>query len=171
METKKLTRLIIIALGAWILIVVLCGMRVHAAESSDSSTDNTGVIKQLDADASALEDAKADSPVVMELKSGDYIFVTGETDGWYQIYYHGDRMYVDSTVPMTDIDHSAEIAAELAGQQVTDAAWIDEYQMQVRAIKTARTWRIVIAILVVAFIAVTVVSTLKNKKNAKEVQA
>ena len=103
-------------------------------------------------------------PVVMELKSGDYIFVTGETDGWYQIYYRGDRMYVDSSVPMTDIDHSAEIAAELAGQQVTDAAWIDEYQMQVRAIKTARTWRILIIVLIVAFIAVTIISTLTKKK-------
>ena len=173
-NTNKIAKLIIVAVAAWVIVTILCGMNIQAQvmpEAKESGGSTTGVIKQVEAPASAYSSADKSSTVTLDLQSGDYIYVTDESDGWYQIYYRGDTLYVDSSVPMTDMDYSDEITAELTGMQITGDAWIDEYQMQVRAIKTARTWRIVIAILVVAFIAVTVVSTLKNKKNAKEVQA
>lgn len=141
--------------------MILCGMNAQTVD--DTSHSVTGVIKQMNEAASAHESADESSPVTLELKSGDYIYVTGESDGWYQIYYRGETMYVDNTVPVTDRDHSAEIAAELTGMQITDTAWIDEYQMQVRAIKTARNWRILIAVLIVAFIGVTAFSTFRKK--------
>lgn len=167
METKKLTKLIFIALGAWIIIFILCGMRVYAADTSSNSEIQEGIdgqFKELNEPVSAHVKPDVSSGVALKLKKGDVLFVTDESAGWYTVYYRGDTVYVENSVSVTDIDYSEELEAEMTGQAAVDTAWIDEYQMQVRAIKTSRRWRILIAILIVAFIVVTIISTLTKKK-------
>ena len=146
-------------------------MRVYAADTSADANAVKGIegqLKELNESVSAHAEPDVASDVALKLKKGDVLFVTDESDGWYTVYYRGEIVYVENSVSVTDIDYSEELKAELTGQEAVDEAWIDEYQMQVRAIKTSRRWRILIATLVVAFIAVTVISTLTQKNKPAE---
>ena len=166
MKSKGITKCIFVAALAWLVITILCGMRVHAADMNETNGTGVaeGVLKQLETDALLVTGRSDDADVALELKSGDYVFVTSEDDEWYEVYYQGDTLYMSKSVAVSEADISDEIDAELTGMQATNDAWIEEYQAQVEARRSVVIWRIILVALVVAFMAVTAYMTYKKPR-------
>ena len=133
-----------------------------------------GVVKELTFDADAYASKDTSSEVKMSFYKGDSVMVIGESDGWYEIFYGGETLYLqdlgegleDPAVAESDTQEE-EVAAlddEFEAYKQQDAVVSEAFVRQQRAEKNALIWKIVIAVLVVAIIAVSIVIALKNKK-------
>ena len=137
----------------------------------------SGQVITLSEDATAYTAADESSDAAASFKKGDTVYVVGESDGWYQIFYKGEDLYIpissiDSETALESQKQAQELAKEadeeLKAAEKRDVAEIEAYWRQRKSEQNAMLWKIIIAILVVAIIAVSVVTGINNAKADKE---
>ncbi|WP_185752394.1 hypothetical protein [Butyrivibrio sp. AE2032] len=154
-----------------------------AEEAVDFSTETnvvSGQIIGLAGDADAYVSPDASSEKKASFAAGDSVYMISENDGWYEIFYKGETLYIPSDAISQDAFASAQAQAqeaaeaaaeELEQQEKQDAATAEAFVRQQRAERNALIWKIVIGILVVAIIAVSIVIAVKGKDDQKTEEA
>ena len=152
---------------------------VFAAESASeiSFTQDaqsvSGQVMALSGDTKAYKDKDESSEVAQSFAKGDSVYVVEEADGWYQIFYKGENLYIPvSSISSEAAIESQEQAQELAKEaseelkvaEKRDVAEIEAYERQKRSKRNARIWEIVIGVLVVSMIVVSVITGIKKSK-------
>ena len=174
---KSLLKIIILAVC---LIFISEPVKSLASDSETASHDAqsfAGYVMTLSEDATAYTSADETSEAVQNFSAGDSVFVVGEQEGWYQIYYKGETLYItDSSITQENVEEAQKEAEELSQglkeeQEALDkraAAEIEAFERENRSQRNAKIWKIVIGVLVMAIIAVSIVIGIKNKKMDEE---
>ena len=175
-------KIIRIAVMAALLSIVLIRANVYAddTDSFDNSAPTySGYVQELDADVKAYTEPKDDAEVGAEFSKGGSVYITGEADGYYSIFYQGEELYIKTD----DISSAArdksnennkaieeEAGKELEANEKMDVTYVESFERQLDSARNALIWKIVIGVLVVAFIAVSVIIAVRNNKQeeAKE---
>ena len=113
----------------------------------------------------ARENPDEDAAVVVELPAGAQLLVTGEEDGWYEIFYQGKTAYVPmaSATASTQVDQEA-LDEEMHRVEEEGAAFVESLEAQRKAAQRSRIWQIIIIVLIVAVFLTGVVSAVKSAK-------
>ncbi|HJA92810.1 MAG TPA: SH3 domain-containing protein [Candidatus Eisenbergiella merdipullorum] len=137
-------------------------------ESGDTSVNLQGSLMMLTEDVGAREEPRESAAVVVELPQGSQLLVTGEDNGWYQIFYQGKTAYVpsDAAVASTEVDQEA-LDQEMQKAEEEGAAFVESLETQRTAAQRSRIWQIVIIVLIVAVFLTGVVSAVKSSKADK----
>ena len=165
-----------IAVMAALLSIVLIRVNVYAddTDSFDNSVPTfSGYVQELDADVKAYTEPKDGAEVGAEFSKGGSVYITGEADGYYSIFYQGEELYIKTD----DISSAArdksnennkaieeEAGKELEANEKMDVTYVESYERQLDSARNALIWKIVIGVLVVAFIAVSVIIVVRNNK-------
>lgn len=144
--------------------------------ASDQGT-LSGQIMTLSDNTNAYATTDESAEVVHSFNKGETVYVVGESDGWYQIFYKGEDLFIPSSSITSEAALEAqkqseelaeEVNEELKAAEKKDVAEIEAYWRQRKSERNAMLWKIIIAILVVAIIAVSVVTGIQNAKADKE---
>lgn len=159
------------------LLFFILPVRAFASDSdvsfSEESQSFTGQVMTLSEDANAYAGPDDTSAVVHSFVAGETVFVTDDSNGWFQIFYQGETLYIPNTsIGQQEAIEAQEQAEELTKDIESEMEAIDKsatlemeaLERQARSQRNALIWKIVIAVLVVAIIAVSVVIAFKNKK-------
>ena len=140
--------------------------------TDETSANFQGTLMMLTEDVEAREEPRRSSAIVAELTEGSQLFVTGETGGWYQIFYQGKTAYVpeDAAVASTEVDKQA-LDDEMKKAEEEGAAFIESLETQRAAARRARIWQAVIIVLIVAIFVSGVISAVKSAKADKKKEA
>ena len=169
-------KIVRIAVMAALLSIVLIRVSVYAddTDSFDNSAPTySGYVQELDADVKAYTEPKEGAEVGAEFTSGNSVYITGEAEGYYSIFYQGQELYIktddissDSKDKSIEVNKAIEEEAgkELETNEKMDATYVESYERQLESARNALIWKIVIGVLVAAFIAVSVIIAVKNNK-------
>ena len=137
-------------------------------ESAGTAVNLQGSLMMLTEDVGAREEPRESAAVVVELPQGSQLLVTGEDNGWYQIFYQGKTAYVpsDAAVASTEVDQEA-LDQEMQKAEEEGAAFVESLETQRTAAQRSRIWQIVIIVLIVAVFLTGVVSAVKSSKADK----
>ena len=141
-------------------------------ESAGTPVNLQGSLMMLTESAEAKEAPEESAAVVVELPEGSQLLVTGEENGWYQIFYQGKTAYVPSDVAVasTEVDQEA-LDQEMQKVEEEGAAFVESLETQRTAAQRSRIWQIVIIVLIAAVFITGVISAVKSAKMDKEKEA
>ncbi len=134
-------------------------------ESAAAEANLVGSLMMLAEDTQARENPDEGAAVVVDLPAGAQLLVTGEEDGWYEIFYQGKIAYVPmafATVS-TEVDQAA-LDEEMHREEEEGAAFVESLEAQRKAAQRSRVWQIIIIVLIVAVFLTGVVSAVKSAK-------
>ena len=163
-----------------VIICLMFAMAPILAMASDSDISFsaegqsfTGQVMTLSEDTNAYAEPNETSDVIHKFSAGESVFVTDDSNGWFQIFYQGDTLFI----PNSSISHESEVEAREQAEELAEdiegelenidkraTLEMEALERQARSQRNALIWKIVIAVLIVAIIAVSVVIGLKNKK-------
>ncbi len=167
----------------FLIVTILCAsffsFHVSFAKDVNSSQESiSGSVMTIIQDTVARSDPDEGASVVVKLSKGDSIFVVGENDGWYEIFYKGKSAYVKVTGTSTGNANDEEISVAAADSNVNsvleeefkkkqqfDVTYVDSFERQQRRNRSALVWKIVIAVLVVSIIVISVVIGIRNRNS------
>ena len=134
-------------------------------ESAAAETNLAGSLMMLTEDTQARENPDEGAAVVVDLSAGAQLLVTGEKDGWYEIFYQGKIAYVPmaSATVSTEVDQEA-LDEEMRREEEEGAAFVESLEAQRKAAKRSRVWQIIIIVLIVAVFLTGVMSAVKGAK-------
>ena len=134
-------------------------------ESVAAEANLSGSLMMLAEDTPARENPDEEAAVVVELPAGAQLLVTGEEDGWYEIFYQGKTAYVPmaSATASTQVDQEA-LDEEMHRVEEEGAAFVEALEAQRKAAQRSRIWQIIIIVLIVAVFLTGVVSAVKSAK-------
>ncbi len=137
-------------------------------ESAAAEGNLSGSLMMLSEATQARENPDEDAAVVVELPAGAQLLVTGEEDGWYEIFYQGKTAYVPmaSATASTEVDQEA-LDEEMHQVEEEGAAFVESLEAQRKAAQRSRIWQIIIIVLIVAVFLTGVVSAVKSAKADK----
>lgn len=152
-----------------ILLYCSCGLTIRANEQMQDTAEGNR-ITELNQIMTAAEDIEAkelpdeSAQTVHSYKSGDSIFVIGETaDGWYQIRYQDTIGYIPAT-QTEEVEFDVEaLDAEFEAEIEEGTMFVEEVERQRAENKRTIIWGTVIVLLVIAIFAVGIVSAVKNR--------
>lgn len=170
-----------------IVATILCGVlalgnpSVTAMAAEDTSSSGTaetisGQVMMIDSDAAAYSSPDESGNVVHEFKAGETMFVLGENNGWYEIFYQGQKMYVSTVAISNDAqatnaqsfeEHVEELDKEFDEAAKADKTYIESWVRQRIRARNSMIWKISIAVLVVLILGVSVFIGVSNSKKAK----
>ena len=150
-----------------LLLCALCQLRCLASETEP--TEVSGTLMTVQTETPARESPDTGAAAVEELAVGGPILVTGETGGWYQIFYQGKTLYVEAAA----VSESSPVDVEALDQEIHDIeeksqSWIASLITQQDGIRRSRIWRTVIIVLIVLIFAAGAVSALRQNGGTKE---
>jgi hypothetical protein len=172
-------RKVLLKAAVCITCMIITVMPVLAAEPTSEvsftmdAQSVSGQVITLSEDAKAYTSADESTDVAESFSKGDTVYVVEEANGWYQIFYKGENLYIPvSSITSENVQESQKQAEELAkdvdeelkAAEKNDVAEIEAFWRQRRSQRNALIWKIVIAILVVAILVVSVVTGVKNSK-------
>ncbi|WP_022775332.1 SH3 domain-containing protein [Butyrivibrio sp. AE2015] len=177
---NKFSEISIIFLIVTILCASFFSFHVSLAKDVNSSQESiSGSVMTIIQDTVARSAPDEGASVVVKLSKGDSIFVVGENDGWYEIFYKGKSAYVKVTGTSTGNANDEEISIAAAAdsnvnsaleeefkkKQQFDVTYVDSFERQQRRNRSALVWKIVIAVLVVSIIVISVVIGIRNRNS------
>ncbi len=181
---KKLRIVLPVVMITSLLVTILCYSRLSFQSHANEGGAISGTVTELGFDADAYADKDTSSEVKASFSSGDSVFVTEESDGWYRIFYKGEMLYIKipdtvNSEPEQQAEsqrsisgphdaYIAELDKEFKEQESAVAYLADTVEKQKKARINSLVWKIIIGVLVVAIIVVTVVIAVKNKEEDDE---
>ncbi len=147
------------------------------AAASQEAQSFTGQVMSLSEDTKAYVSPDISSEEKQSFSAGESVFVTKDAEGWYEIFYKGETLYIPKeSVKQEDVQEACQQAQELAQEvqeemdnaEKRDALQIEIYERQNKSQRNAMVWKIIIGALVVAIIALSVIIGLRNKKEDEE---
>ena len=161
-----------------VLTFILIPLTVQASDTDISFSEDTqalsGQVMTLSQDTKAYGTPSTTAEVKLSFSKGETVFVVEESDGWFQIFYKGEELYIPSTsFDETAVEDAKGQAAELAQEaseelkaaEKRDIVEIETIERQRESYRNSIIWKIVIGVLVVLIIVVSVIIALKNKKS------
>lgn len=143
----------------------------YAQEENSENITFTGELATLNEDADAREAADISSNVITSFKTGDPVYITERLDGWIQIYYKGENLYIkDDNGNVASVNDTSDVSAEMEKQAQTDKAWIESYESQLKAERNARIWRVIIGVIIVGLVAYIVYKTIQQNKTGEKTE-
>ena len=141
-------------------------------ESAGTAVNLQGSLMMLTESVEAKEAPEESAAAVAELPEGSQLLVTGEENGWYQIFYQGKTAYVpsDAVVASTEVDQEA-LDQEMQKAEEEGTAFVESLETQRAAAQRSRIWQIVIIVLIAAVFITGVISAVKSAKTDKEKEA
>ncbi len=140
--------------------------------------DVSGRLYTIDSDSQAHVSMDVSSEVKHEFKAGESMFVTNITDGWYEVYYQGELLYVrdnaisDEAMASNEQSFEEQVEAldkEFDEMEKADKTYIDSLQQQRIRERNSLIWKISIAVLIVLILGVSIfIGISNNKKAAKD---
>ena len=144
-------------------IIGLGSMSFTAKASEQLSGSFKTVIEQV----TAYGSKDISGAVLAAINEGDTVLVVSEDNQWAEVMYQGETVYIykNGKEVFGDLENTAA-SEELEKRAQTDKSWIESYVAQMKAIRSARIWRIAIIVLVAVIITLIVVKSVKqNLKN------
>lgn len=168
-----------------LMAVIICTLGVNVTAWSDGGINVDDVLALSNEEGSAkmseikvaTKNIKAyaqmekTSSADVTFNKGDTLFVTGEIDGWYSIFYQGKTYYVSKDDDALATDESIDMDAvnQELDDIIAEGKIINEEVYRIREErKRARIWGIIIVILVVIIFVMGVLSMIKSKKDDAE---
>lgn len=156
----------IVLFGVWLLTGNVTVMSTCAQEMTQT---NRIMTTQQTVDMKAEPDETAET--IYSYHAGDSIFVTGETDGWYQVRFQDLTGYIpqDGIVEM-EMD-VATLDEQFALEEEEGRMLVEAVEQQRDEARRSKIWGTVIVVLVIAIFATGIVSTMIGAKRAEERKA
>ncbi|SCX95054.1 hypothetical protein SAMN02910451_00876 [Butyrivibrio hungatei] len=159
---KRIERIRIIV-GLLLFFGALCCYCLNISASEQV----TGSLQTVTEDIVAYDSMDVSSGRV-DIKAGEIILVADEDSEWLHVLYQGSNLYIKKT------DASAfgkleneDAAKELEKTAQMDKSWIESYIVQMKAIRSGRIWRTVIAVMIVAVIVFIVMNSIRRNTSGK----
>ncbi len=160
-----------------VVMFTVCTSFTYSVISHAQDAENAEAVKiqgelaTLNENADARETADASSKVVESFKAGDPIYITERLDGWLEIYYQGEKLYIkDDSGNIASVNDTSDISSEMEKQAQTDKAWIESYESQLKAERNARIWRVIIGVIIVGLVAYIVYKTIQQNKTGEKTE-
>ena len=162
----------------YIIAVLLVNIILISSLQTVRAENVSGEVRTLVQDTDILSEASEGGTVTASLKSGDYVFVTGESGDYYVVYYKGNTGYIprtaiDGTPDSSGLASSARaseqssieaVSSELELEQQANETYTESLERQRTAQRNAMYWKIIIGSLVTAMIAVTIISAVRKAR-------
>ena len=177
-----------------VLLIAALSMLLPVAVFAVGGSPVSGETKRVETTLDALAEMREDAEVVTTFQEGDHIFLTEETDDWYEVFYEGELLYIkkgsgshggvnagtgksgvgntvrsgsnkkQSKPELSDVD-TAELEKELQEEAAANEARAEVLEEYREAARRAGIWRTVIVIIVAGIvIAVVVSSVIRGRK-------
>lgn len=104
----------------------------------------------------------------VDIKAGEIILVADEDSEWLHVLYQGSNLYIKKTdASAVGKLENEDAAKELEKTAQMDKSWIESYIVQMKAIRSGRIWRTVIAVMIVAVIVFIVMNSIRRNASEK----
>ena len=91
-----------------------------------------------------------------------------EDSEWLHVLYQGSNLYIKKTdASAVGKLENEDAAKELEKTAQMDKSWIESYIVQMKAIRSGRIWRTVIAVMIVAVIVFIVMNSIRRNTSGK----
>lgn len=133
---KNMMKRVMVLLSAMAMLWA-CALTAYATASDGGpaivrdASSVIGRVTELSADADAYVSKDTSSQKKMSFKKGESVFVLGSGDGWYEIFYKGENLYIpENTISQEKVAEAEQQASEqssaLAVEQVAQAEEMDK---------------------------------------------
>ena len=127
----------------------------------------TGSLQTVTEDIVAYDSMDVSSGRV-DIKAGEIILVADEDSEWLHVLYQGSNLYIKKTdASAVGKLENEDAAKELEKTAQMDKSWIESYIVQMKAIRSGRIWRTVIAVMIVAVIVFIVMNSIRRNTSGK----
>lgn len=127
----------------------------------------TGSLQTVTEDIVAYDSMDVSSGIV-DIKAGEIILVADEDSEWLHVLYQGSDLYIKKTdASAVGKLENEDAAKELEKTAQMDKSWIESYIVQMKAIRSGRIWRTVIAVMIVAVIVFIVMNSIRRNTSGK----
>lgn len=153
-----------------ITALMLCAVGLGSVSALASDTQLSGQFKTVNEKVTLYASKSTSGDVIAEINAGESVLVINEDNQWAEVMHQGDTgfIYVNGKSVFDDFTDTAA-SQELEKRSQTDKSWIESYIAQMKAIRNARIWRIVIIVIIVVLVALIVFKSVKQ--NSKEAEA
>ena len=132
-----------------------------------ASEQVTGSLQTVTEDIVAYDSMDVSSGRV-DIKAGEIILVADEDSEWLHVLYQGSDLYIKKTdASAVGKLENEDAAKELEKTAQMDKSWIESYIVQMKAIRSGRIWRTVIAVMIVAVIVFIVMNSIRRNTSGK----
>lgn len=168
-KIKKFSKFAILLVS----ILLVYGSTSYAVEMETPSvkleaglTPMNGMM-QTNKETIGYESPNMDSDIIVEVEKGKSVIVVGKTeDGWYQVVYQGQTMYMqENSVEEVLNEELAEEISELEKFRMEEAEWDIKTRKEVFR---SRVWGAIIVTLIVGIFAAGMVSVIRADKEVKK---
>lgn len=172
---------VICALLAFIFLLTsqtwLIVSKAQSTDENQNSMSFSGQVMVLDNDADAYLQKDNSAEKKESFKAGDSVFVTGQDEEWFEIFYKGDTLYISRQAISSDAYASNEasinmqaqaVEEELKGKEKADQIVIESYEAEKARNISSLIWKGAIVVLVILIIALSVFIGISNNKTDKE---
>ena len=159
---KRIERIRIIV-GLLLFFGALCCYCLNISASEQV----TGSLQTVTEDIVAYDSMDVSSGRV-DIKAGEIILVADEDSEWLHVLYQGSNLYIKKTdASAVGKLENEDAAKELEKTAQMDKSWIESYIAQMKAIRSGRIWRTVIAVMIVAVIVFIVMNSIRRNTSGK----
>ena len=159
---KRIERIRIIV-GLLLFFGALCCYCLNISASEQVS----GSLQTVTEDIVAYDSMDVSSGRV-DIKAGEIILVADEDSEWLHVLYQGSNLYIKKTdASAVGKLENEDAAKELEKTAQMDKSWIESYIVQMKAIRSGRIWRTVIAVMIVAVIVFIVMNSIRRNTSGK----
>lgn len=159
---KRIERIRIIV-GLLLFFGALCCYCLNISASEQV----TGSLQTVTEDIIAYDSMDVSSGRV-DIKAGEIILVADEDSEWLHVLYQGSNLYIKKTdASAVGKLENEDAAKELEKTAQMDKSWIESYIVQMKAIRSGRIWRTVIAVMIVAVIVFIVMNSIRRNTSGK----
>ncbi|MBR4640362.1 MAG: hypothetical protein IKO79_07365 [Butyrivibrio sp.] len=159
---KRIERIRIIV-GLLLFFGALCCYCLNISASEQV----TGSLQTVTEDIVAYDSMDVSSGRV-DIKAGEIILVADEDSEWLHVLYQGSNLYIKKTdASAVGKLENEDAAKELEKTAQMDKSWIESYIVQMKAIRSGRIWRTVIAVMIVAVIVFIVMNSIRRNTSGK----
>ena len=161
-DVKRIERIRIIV-GLLLFFGALCCYCLNISASEQV----TGSLQTVTEDIVAYDSMDVSSGRV-DIKAGEIILVADEDSEWLHVLYQGSDLYIKKTdASAVGKLENEDAAKELEKTAQMDKSWIESYIVQMKAIRSGRIWRTVIAVMIVAVIVFIVMNSIRRNTSGK----
>ena len=168
--------LFLCALMAFIVLLTSPFACARSNAQDSNAVSYKGQVMVLDNDATAFLQKDESSEQKASFKAGDSVFVTGQDEDWFEIFYKGDVLYIKRNAISAETYASNEASnirmaqaaeEELKSKEKTDTVVIESYEVEEKRNISSIVWKGAIIVLVVLIIILSVVIGISNSKMDK----
>lgn len=148
-----------------------------AQGEAKESVSFKGQVMVLDNDAVAFLQKDKSSEQKATFKAGDSVFVTGQDEDWFEIFYKGDTLYISREAISSDAYalneasigmQSKAVSEELKEKEKADQISIESFEREKARNINSMIWKGAIAALAILIIILSIIIGFSNGNKSKK---